>query len=176
MASSNALLADDEYALARVDETTDAFSPLRSSPRFVGDRPVVHRIETGLVPGLVIETSIPPVPGLVEAISRLHELKALSPNWDSNGALQVSREVYRPALDLITHSLVRCRQPRITANGDGGVVLLWEEGARELEIEVRPNGGLTIFEVIESGEEFETERTFSVGEAREVLSKFCRDL
>lgn len=163
----NALRTDDIYVPAY--ERNSVRSPFLTSNR--------HRVETGLGEGIVIETSIPPTAGLVEAITRLHELQNLHDGWDSYSAKAVDPSVFKPALSVLIEGLQRCRSPRVTASSDGGLLLIWEEGTRELEVTVQPGGYYQVyFADDEAGEEYEPAGPVSAADVRQALSRYCQGL
>jgi hypothetical protein len=112
---------------------------------------------------------------LVEAIERLRELKQLPVGWDTYSANAVNDAVFRPVVSLLIHSVQRCQSPRITASKDGGVILLWEHGSRELEIEVAPSGSYDVYFADEAtGEELDPGHPVTQVQALELLQKYCR--
>lgn len=175
MASAHRLIADEDYQEVRPGRDALANYRPATMPRFIGDSRKVERIPTGLGPDLVIETSLPPVKGLLKALLRLHELKELPAGWDSYSALPVNRDAFRPALELLTMALHRCLEPRITATSGGGLMLIWDGDDRELEIEVEPNGTFGIYYCDEAtGQELDPGPGRPLGEAKHALQLFCR--
>lgn len=153
--------------------TDDLYSPYQHGTVPAPRPPKYCRLKTGLG-DIEITTSVPPTAGLIEAIERLQELDGLPAGWDTYSGRPVAREAFRPAVELIIESLQRCRPPRITATSPGGLALIWEEGARELEVEVHPQGSLSLyFADEETGEEIEPEGAVSTSDVREMLKKIC---
>ncbi|ATE63464.1 hypothetical protein [Rhizorhabdus dicambivorans] len=164
-------LVDDDFAAVQSRSIVDEHMPAVPT-RFVGEKKKTMTIDTGF--GFQIETSVPPVAGLVEAFERLYELRALQAGWDSYGAAPVHRDVFKPAVELISHALMRCHPPFITALNTGGLKLAWDCGPRELELEIEPHGRLAIYFTNKAtGEEREEEgQSFDV--ALIALQQFCR--
>lgn len=117
-----------------------------SDGRFKPRRPKEVVVETGLdeAPKLVISSRAAPSDALLrsvqDAIARFQELKLLTAGWDSYGGRPLSRAAIAPALKIVLHSLLLCRSPRIEANSEGGVDLIWEEADRDLSLSVDGSG------------------------------------
>ncbi|WP_294088022.1 hypothetical protein [Sphingomonas sp.] len=64
----------------------------------------------------------------------------------------------------------------MTASNEGGIILMWEEGAKELEIEVSPDGVVFSAYLIDAkGIEDEPEVPIDLERARAFVDKFCRN-
>src|SRR6202008_3287250 len=130
------MLADNAY-------TTPQYAPVAldrwvsmDSPRFVGDTPKRAKVATGLAPDLFIEVTIPTNPSIIDALLRLHALKALPANWDSYGSVPIAEAAFRPALELIIEAVQRCQPAVIVPLAHGGIGLRWEGGDHVLELDV----------------------------------------
>ncbi len=114
--------------------------------KFFGARVVSIPVPTGIeeAPTVNLNTSSPPPQKLLndlsQALGRFRTLKALPPGWDSYGGLPVNSGAVVPALQLVLEALQQCKYPRINANGQGGIDLVWETAQAELSITVDSSG------------------------------------
>jgi hypothetical protein len=68
--------------------------------------------------------------------NKLKELSELEENWDSYGALPISKDVIQfvgRIMDLLE------AEPFICPLNDGGIQIEWELGDRFIELEISPN-------------------------------------
>lgn len=73
----------------------------------------------------------------VEAfLARMRELRAMPENWDSYGAPRVNPVVLSPTLRIALKAIGRCLQPRLEANAEGGLDLVWEREAKGLTLSI----------------------------------------
>ena len=113
---------------------------------FYGIRTVSVPVPTGIeeAPMVNLNTSSLPSPKLLtdlsRALGRFRMLKALPPGWDSYGGLPVNSGVVVPALQMVLEALQQCKVPRIHANGQGGIDLVWETAQAELSMSVDSSG------------------------------------
>ena len=76
----------------------------------------------------------------VRALQKLASFGLLGANWDSYGSPPLSESVLDAAVDLVSNiSFEKVPALRITPISGGGVQLEWEQGERELAVEVRPD-------------------------------------
>jgi len=153
-------------------------SHLMSDDLLVGaERPrATYMHPTGLPGDLRIETDKPELRPEVKAVlAQLTKLSELEAGWDSYSAVPVDKAAIRPALDVALYAVQRCQAPRITAGSDGAIILIWEEGGRELEVEVAPTtNAATVFLVDTDGQEYEPEAPVSLAEAKAFIDRYCR--
>lgn len=168
------MLADNTYTDARpTSPTLDRY--ICAEGRAPRKSPKIEQVETGLAPDLKIETAIPANPMLVEAIVRMHELKALAPNWDGYAARAVDARAFRPALALVIDAVQRCQRPTVVALADGGLGLRWDAPNKALEIDVAPNGTIeALCEGPAIGEAIEIEAGSNLEQAEGLLHRYCR--
>lgn len=91
----------------------------------------------------------PSMPQELSAARRLlAEYAALPPNWDSYGAVAISRQAIREANQLLQRLADAFGQPglpeTIVPVPDGGVQFEWDKVSGTLEIEVQDNGTLNV--------------------------------
>jgi hypothetical protein len=173
MARAAALLADDAYEDVRPSETAvdqyGNFGQFRESLHSTGKQ----RVDTGLAPGLCIETTMPLNRFVAETIMRMHDLKALRAGWDGYGAKPVAVRVFTPALTLALHAIKRGWTPSVVPLADGGLGLRWEHGDCVVELDVMPDDGIEAYvEGFDPG--VPCDRLLSLREAESILSSFCR--
>lgn len=88
-----------------------------------------------------LESTEPELPAPVaESLSRIADLAEFEANWNSYGALPLQPSVVEPAIRLILATFPRCMQPEISLTPMGGLNLFWHREAKELEVEIRPDG------------------------------------
>jgi hypothetical protein len=80
---------------------------------------------------------------LKEIYDRISDLKKLRENWDSYGGLIVTDAAISSVRVLLANlDIEDTPTPHVAPLPDGGVGLHWRVGARDLEIEVEPNGNI----------------------------------
>ena len=90
---------------------------------------------------------------LREIYDRISDLKKLEHNWDSYGALPVADVAISSIRVLLSNlDIEDMPTPHVAPLPDGGVGLHWRVGARDLEIEVEPNGVAHYLQTIVGGE------------------------
>jgi hypothetical protein len=90
---------------------------------------------------------------LREVYDRISDLKKLEQNWDSYGALPVADGAISSIRVLLSNlEIDDMPTPHVAPLPDGGVGLHWRVGARDLEIEVEPNGEVHYLQTIVGGE------------------------
>lgn len=109
---------------------------------------------------------------LAQVLERFRMLKALRPGWDSYGGLPVSSGAIVPALKVTLEALQQCKFPRIHANGQGGIDLVWESPQAELTMTVDAGGQFEILFDEEGTELDETPAPVGIHVARAYLAKF----
>jgi hypothetical protein len=93
---------------------------------------------------------------LRSALEKISELARLPENWDSYG----SRPIQQPAIEQAAN-LVACLSkldppyPQIFPVPGGGIQLELQQGQRELELEILPDGSIEYLLVAEGGEMLE---------------------
>lgn len=113
---------------------------------FYGTSTVTLPVPTGIEEAPVINLSSAtfPSPALLSdlgrALERFRMLKTLLPGWDSYGGLPVSSGAIAPALRIVLEAIQQCKLPRIHANGQGGIDLVWEAETAELTITIDAAG------------------------------------
>src|SRR6185369_3009323 len=102
-------------------------------------------------------------------IERLYAINGLPEGWDSYGGKKLAQAVVAPVLGLVFIGHRRGNCPRLTPLASGGVGLRWETPAKEIDVDVAPDGGFEITsEDLETGEC--TESTAStLGEAERII-------
>lgn len=84
---------------------------------------------------------------------KISELAQLPENWDSYGSRSIQPAAIKQAADLIAYlSKFNLPSPHIFPVSGGGIQLEFEQGGRELEIEILPDGSLEFLKVDEKGE------------------------
>lgn len=172
---ASAALADSSYSEARPGRSlVERYRPVES-PKYVGDERALKPFDTKLGPNLIVETTVPPNPKFVEALFKLHELKALPLNWDGYGAQRVNERAFRPALALIIQAVNRCHAPAIVPLSDGGLGLRWEEAGKALELDVLPDCKIEVFMGGEKiGDDLEPEEPIDLDTAQELVCRYTR--
>jgi len=82
-------------------------------------------------------------PWFGSSLQRLAELGRLREDWDSYGSTtppQWLLSIARELIGAVQPEIVD--EPKIVPVTGGGVALLWNHGARELQIEILPTGGI----------------------------------
>jgi len=80
-------------------------------------------------------------------LDRMGELSTFSHNWDRRGSAEVSVDALRFALNLLSQVMPSsAAPPSIVPLGHGGIQLLWNNAAADLEVEeIRPNEVIAFF-------------------------------
>jgi hypothetical protein len=87
-------------------------------------------------------------PEFAESLRTISELANLPDNWDSYGSPRLKSSAVQRAVEvLVAARSSYAPAPRIAAVSGGGLQIEWEMGARELEIEVLPDGSIEILMV-----------------------------
>jgi hypothetical protein len=95
-------------------------------------------------------------PWLHSAQQKISELAQLSENWDSYGSRPVQQPAIEQAADLVAClSKLDLPDPQIFPVPGGGIQLELQEGQRELELEIMPDGSIEYLLVAEGGEMLE---------------------
>ncbi len=90
---------------------------------------------------------------LKEIYDRISALEALKENWDSYGGLPVAETAIKAVRVLLSNlDIEDLPTPHVAPLPDGGVGLHWRVGARDLEIEVEPNGEVHFLQTDIGGE------------------------
>lgn len=77
------------------------------------------------------------------AEKQLAKIATLQPNWDRMEAEAPSQNAVADArnfLKMLTRSSLDIPKPGIAPTADGGILLVWEQGAKALEVEFEDNG------------------------------------
>jgi hypothetical protein len=90
---------------------------------------------------------------LQDAQKELQALKKMPENWDSYGSPEITNEASKKVADLLGE-LARfgMSKPNIFPVSGGGLQLEWQKNARELEIEILPDGNIEFLIVDQNGE------------------------
>lgn len=90
---------------------------------------------------------------LQDSQKELQNLKTLPENWDSYGSPQITNQASKKVADLL-HNLAcfGLNKPNLFPVSGGGLQLEWQNGERELEIEVLPDGTIEFLIVNENEE------------------------
>lgn len=168
----------DEFYEPRERGTTSADKYLLTDRKFVRRQPAVVTVETGIeeVGEIEIRSSKSPSEVLVEqleqAVTRLRQIRALEPGWDSYGAPRIKSSAFEPAAKIVLSAISRCEPPRIEANSAGGIDIIWEDEGRSLTLSAF---SADAFEALSTdhGEIIEPEGAISLNEAHGLLDQFC---
>lgn len=102
--------------------------------------------------------------------TRFEELLSLRENWDSYGAPPIRRALVEQAIDFIEAMGNSVPVPSIVPTVKGGVQLEWHQGQIDLEVEIEEASTFNvIFEDLQTGEEWELDRSQSLRKIREAL-------
>jgi hypothetical protein len=90
-------------------------------------------------------------PWLVRSLQRLAELARLKTDWDSYGSPKPSADALSSVIGLLLAVQEEpIGEPEIVPASGGGISLVWENGARELEIEVLSTGHIEYLRIDEN--------------------------
>lgn len=90
---------------------------------------------------------------LKDAQDELHKLKELPENWDSYGSSRIKDKAVKTTANLLVDTAkFGMPKPYIFPVSGGGLQLEWQQGNKELEIEILPNGKIEYLKVNENGE------------------------
>lgn len=90
---------------------------------------------------------------LKEIYDRISALKTLEENWDNNGGLPVADGAVSSIRIMLSNlDIEDMPTPHMAPLPDGGIGLHWRVGARDLEIEVQPNGAIHYLQTNVGGE------------------------
>jgi len=82
-------------------------------------------------------------PGFIDALRTISNLMRLSDNWNSYGSPQIQPAAVQRAVEvLIAAEADAPPSPRIVPVSGGGLQIEWAAGARELEVELLPDGSI----------------------------------
>jgi hypothetical protein len=144
---------------------------------FTGPPMIRVPLPTGLeeVPVVNLSSATFPSPVLLSelggALERFRALKSLPPGWDSHGGLPVSPASVAPALQIVLEAIQQCKSPRIHANGQGGIDLIWETADAELSMTSNSAGQFEIIYDLDGAELDEPPSPASLQMARNYLAK-----
>lgn len=95
-------------------------------------------------------------PWLHSAQQKISELAQLPENWDSYGSRPVQQPAIEQAADLVARiSKLALPDPQIFPVAGGGIQLELQQGQRELELEILPDGSIEYLLITEGGEMLE---------------------
>lgn len=102
--------------------------------------------------------------------SRVKKVAVLEANWDSYGALPVSRVAAQYALSLVAYlsNYEGVAEPKVTATPDGNVVLHWLDELRSIDVEIDDRG---IMEFDVEGSQEVDGRTSDMAKVLEIVTK-----
>lgn len=141
---------DKEFVRSPIGTSGAISSHMLVDSSFYGGPATTVPWPTGLEEAPVLNLSSTAFPSaallgnLGQALDRFRMLKALRPGWDSYGGLPVSSGAIVPALQIVLTALQHCKAPRIHANSQGGIDLIWETEEAELTMSVDAAGGFEI--------------------------------
>lgn len=175
-----ALRSEQRYTGMRPGETEP--HKLMSTRRFrasLSPRPRPQKTLFNVdVAGLTIrlESTDPHLPGpVIDSLSRISDLAEFQADWNSYGALPLNASVVEPAIYLIVATFPICMQPEISLNPSGGLNLFWHRDAKELEVDLYPDGSCDYtYEDSEAGEERSPEQRVSFVVVQELVGELFR--
>lgn len=113
------------------------------------------------------------IPLVDKVWGKIVDLKSLSDNWDSYGALKPSDSAIKGALEIsrITLHGSNIPLPDVVPVPNGNVQLEWSCLGIYLEVEIQSDTRLTVsFEDLDTGEEWEEELRFNLHKLTEAIS------
>lgn len=109
---------------------------------------------------------------------QLAKIASLPPNWDRMDAEAPSQDAIadvRSFLKRLNLTGLEIPKPGIAPTPDGGVLLIWEQGAKALEIEFEDSGNIGyLFEDEEN--RISREQSLSLGEEWEVVQNYLNEM
>lgn len=88
-------------------------------------------------------------PEFAESLRTISGLAQMPENWDTYGSPRIQRLAIQQAVEVLVASQTKCpAAPRIVPVAGGGLQIEWEMDARELEIEVLPDGSIETLMVV----------------------------
>jgi len=82
-------------------------------------------------------------PGLVDALRTISDLRRLDDNWDTYGSPRIQHAAVERAVQVLRAAdREDPPPPRVVPVSGGGLQIGWAAGARELEIEMLPDGSI----------------------------------
>ncbi len=152
--TADGMLRDGSHTLA---ETLLQPGPMVSRERVLLTDPI--RATLALPDGW-LELSIrrPEVAWIYPVLARLQHLGSLQANWDSHGGRRISGDAIVTSLHVLGAVMEdQTPSPWIVPRSDGGLQLEWHEGARDLELLIRPDNRVALYFSDDSGAEEQSE-------------------
>jgi hypothetical protein len=113
-------------------------------------------------------------PWLMAVRGELNDLQRLPTNWDSYGAIQISRHSVAAAFDVLRQIVsVQTPAPSIVPNCDGSVQLEWHINGCDLEVRVHSQAriGVLFEDHRNEANGFETELEFDLTPLRHAVTR-----
>jgi hypothetical protein len=90
---------------------------------------------------------------MATALEQLEAMRQLPENWDGYGGAASRPELIDAALHFLRGHAAASPPPFVTPTRVGGVLLEWEQGPHQLEVEIdSPEGGSFVYLNHETGE------------------------
>jgi hypothetical protein len=122
-------------------------------PTFAGVRLIRRRDEQPLNEQWSAVRTFESPKWLREASDELNSLAQLESNWDSYGSKPPSSAaIVRARIIFSRLNISNHPKPHISAVSPGGVGIHWRIGSRDLEIEVEPDGQISVLQTEISGQ------------------------
>jgi hypothetical protein len=111
---------------------------------FAHDEPVVTHADAttdGMMGSTLFALRTVPPGWLHDCIARIEQLRSLSANWNSYGALPIDLRSIMLAKSLLVELAFvdSIEEPTVTASPSGNVAFCWDDGERSLDVEVLPD-------------------------------------
>lgn len=176
--SSNAVLQDQRRIPANVVRAQLAIELARQSKQrratFAEQGKV---IELGLRAGVKVQftpdrrNELPE--SFVTLVERLKEMELVQSGWDSYGGKPLSDAAVLPTIELALIGIHRCEAPDVFLRSNGGIGLRWQNGDRELEIDVNPDGKCTAY-LTTSESEVDIDEPTEAENLAQLVHQVCR--
>ena len=94
-------------------------------------------------------------PWFLETIAQLLELLSLGDNWNGYGESAIHTSSVKRAVNVLDIIGREGPRPGVVPTSDGGIQLEWVGNGFEIEVEIPPSGGASVFVVDPQGNETE---------------------
>lgn len=116
-----------------------------------------------------------PLTRLLALADAIKEYEALPVGWDSYDAAALNDKAVYPTLELAIYALHRCQHPTVLPLPNGGLGLRFQTEAKELEIDVGPDGRCTaLLEDVTTGEMHEVANPQEASVITSLINIYCR--
>lgn len=97
-------------------------------------------------------------PWVTDCVLRISEFARLPQDWDGRGSNPVTVVALKTALTFLEESpLELIPEPSVSPVPGGGIGFHWQTDARDLEIEILPDGRIEYLKTLRAGEQIKSE-------------------